>query len=267
MNLIQPVDPGLDSWAALYCFPIRKDATMPSYCCKSRASSNRLADRIRVILLLAWAAIVSMQCSFPRATRDAQLREAIATGIVEQLNTMVIPDGSVEVMSPLSAQIETTDLKARRFTPAALSSWRRLESKGLLTVRVLSQSSLQDMGRMGAQTVVVAPGERLRKEADTTQSKDGYLLIPVGTVEIERIVLDTAYRSPQLPASEQYRLVLGTYRRAPSALLTLIDSTNKEKSYRYKALMKLDPFNESLRLVAVDWGDVGQDEWKTRNVP
>ena len=244
----------------------RKETTVHRSLGRHLSSQAHTVPSLSSISLCILAISVGTGCSSSPSSRDSDSKDTIAAGISEQLNTILIPDGPIQIVYGLSAQIEGSSFRTRRFSTQYLESLRRWEQKGLLSIRPVNQSTLETIGQMGAQTVVVVPAETLRKAADSARSKNGYLAISAGSVRIEEIVRDTAYSSPQLSSSEQYRLVLGTYRLTPSPI-TVFDSTDVVKSYRFKALLKLDPFAKRYSFVAVDWGAIGTSEWETHRVP
>jgi hypothetical protein len=198
---------------------------------------------------------------------DAETRKIIAAGLLRDYNIVRIADGQIEVMSGLAASTEKTDTVARRFTPAYLQTLRQWESAGLLTLREHRQSQFEVMRRFGARTFTVTPDQRVRSAADSTLSSNGYLMVPFNDVAVDQIVSDTTYQSPMLSASEQYRLVLGTYRLVPTEIAKQIYPQSKEGRYRYKALLKFDPISKKFTYEVADYGPVEANVWVTRQIP
>ena len=222
-------------------------------------------QRCRLTLGLVLLAL-TLGCSRGDDAGSGDIGRIIASGLYRDYNVGQVPDGQIEIMSGLSASVEGSDFAARRFAPAHLEFLRSWEQRGLLALREHSQSSLEAIGRMGARTFTVTPTEQLRSIADPTLATDGYLMIPLGSVTIEQIVSDAIYQSPALSASEQWRLVLGTYRVKPTEIANEAASSTEDHTYRFKALLKFDPFTNTFTYVAADFGRVGETEWLTQRV-
>ena len=121
--------------------------------------------------------------------------------------------------------------------------------------------------RVGARTVTVTPTTVAWEARDQKLSTTNLLFIRTANCKVKKIIRDTPYESEYLSKTEQYRLVLGTYERIPTEFVkTLGHDGVKTKEYKFRALLKLNPFNDHYTFVAGDWGIIEEDGWHTSNV-
>lgn len=219
----------------------------------------------RGALIVAAAALIP-SCSNGGGGGFPHYRDVIARGLRGDFNTTRIPVGGFTIMSPLEASTTSFDVKERKFPPAFLTPLYTLKQRGLLELTQYQQSSLESIGNMGATRYSARPTEKLRDLADTAWSKDQYLIIPLGTVTLEKIVLDTSYVTPQMTPADKYRMVLGTYHVTQSQWTKDVFPGSKDGSYRFKAVVKYDPFSKNWLYVGADWGALNNDTWVTKNL-
>jgi hypothetical protein len=103
----------------------------------------------RSILLLLSVALASSSCDRkkPSAANDStessavaaartdedMLRTEVARGLNDQFNIISIPIGDVEIMSPLSSQMENHDINSKRFKDDYYTGYlEQLETQGLV---------------------------------------------------------------------------------------------------------------------------------------
>src|ERR1039458_4441388 len=106
----------------------------------------------------------------------------------------------------------------------------------------------------------MALGLRDEKHSDTN-----WLRIPLGVCKVRTIVKDVEYHRSGLPQSDDYRLVMGTYEVMPNAFGK--GQGLPQSVFKFRALIKLNPFNQTYSYAAGDWGKVDADVWQTQNVP
>lgn len=214
--------------------------------------------------VLAFGILAVAGCSSGQST--SVIKAMIADGLTTQFNVDWIPEGPITIMSGLSSQMEGQAPDAKRYNQSTYRYFQRFQSAGLLTLDEQRQSALESIGRMGAITVVSTPTEKLRSMADKDQNKPGFVVVKTGKCDILSIVRDTVHTSPDLPSSEEYRLVLGTYRRTPSPIAFALDPAAKPLDFRFKALLRLDPFAKAYGYVQADFGSIDSETWLTRNI-
>ena len=206
-------------------------------------------------MLLLSAAALPIGCT--DGARQADIDAVLAAGLC-QSGGVRIPEGDIKVMSSLTSQLVPMDVQRKQYNQMGFSFLEAWEGLGLLTLRKHPQSSLEEVMRMGEVTVAVTPTQLAREIADTEQPDAGYLRIVTSDCNILSIVQDTAYASPKLPASDQYRLVLGTFRATPTAGWLRVVPSDKAESFRFKALLKFDPFSKSYQLIRSDQDDLDE---------
>jgi hypothetical protein len=197
---------------------------------------------------------------------ETMLREEIGKGLEEYLNVISIPSGEIEIMSGLSSQMEANNFQSKRFKSDYLSFLDSIKSNGLLTYAEKPQSALEEVGRVGAKTFVVSPTELALQHRDQKLSTADYVQIRIATCKVESIIRSTPYESPRLPQSEEYRLVLGTYycKGIPWARDAI--PGGKDDTFKFRAVLKLNPFTKRYTFQFADWGYPIEDGWKSNNV-
>ena len=211
-------------------------------------------------------AVESTAVSAARTDED-MLRNEVARGLEELIHHTMIPVGDIEIMGGLSSQMHANDWDNRRFSADFLGYLQFCEEKQLVSFRQQQQSDLAAIGRMGAQTVTVTPTDRAKKAANPKVSTDKILKLQYETCKITQIVRSAPYQSPTLSQSEEYRLVLGTYRTTPTTLKKeLMPDVGELPERKFRALMKLNPFTKRYVFVTADWGMPEREEWMTQNI-
>ena len=197
---------------------------------------------------------------------EDMLRAEISRGLEEQLNVIMLPVGDIEIMSGLSSQMESNDFQRKRFKADYLNLLNDLKSRGLLTYAEQRQSELDAIGRMGVRTLTVTPTDLAKQHRDEKLSSPNYLVVRIATCEVRNIVRSSPYQSPHLPQSEEYRLVLGTYSCKGIPWFLAIYPEGKDGDFKFRAVLKLNPFTKRYVFVTGDCGDLQEDGWKSSNV-
>ena len=213
------------------------------------------------------AASTTESASIAAARADEEsLRSEIARGLETQFNKIVLPVGDVEIMSGLSSQMEQNDFNRKRFREDYLVSLQNMQNIGLATVVERSQSGLAGIGRMGARTFTVTPTELSKQHRDEKLSSLDSVAMRIATCEVLNIVRSSPYKSPRLPQAEEYRLVLGTYRRSFMDWFLAIAPDDRSAEFKFRAVLKFNPFTKRYSYQFADWGLPQEDGWKTNDV-
>jgi hypothetical protein len=156
----------------------------------------------------------------------------------------------------------------RRFSKDDFDELKGQEQSGWLTTRVLPQSNLTAVGRMGAVTVTVTLTPLFKDLADKVQPRAGWVRLTTLDPEIVSVVQDTAFKSPLLPANDQFRLVLGTFQQVltPAAAKLRPSSAKLQEPMRFRAIFKYDPFNKAYQFVRADRG-FSSGHWLSNSSP
>jgi hypothetical protein len=211
---------------------------------------------------------VSTETASIASARDdeSMLREEIGRGLEEHLNVISIPSGEIEIMSGFSSQMEANNFQSKRFKSDYLSFLDSMKTNGLLTYAEKPQSALEEVGRVGAKTFVVTPTELALKHRDPELSNADYVHLRIATCKVESIIRSTPYESPRLPQSEEYRLVLGTYYCKGIPWVRDTIPGGKDETFKFRAVLKLNPFTKRYTFQFADWGYPNEDGWKSNNV-
>ncbi len=200
---------------------------------------------------------------------ESMFRSEIEKGIEEQFNVMQIPLGVIHIMDDLRSRTENNDWEERRFKEDFLNYLNYLSQKGFITLNEhKNEQSVSDAIFRGREkTFTVTPTEKARQAADSGLSKDQLITIRSGICKVLEIVKMGPYESLALPQSEEYRLILGTYKIDPTKVLREMEpDVGESPVLKFRALLKLNPFTKRFTFVTADYGDPEKDDWETSNV-
>lgn len=100
---------------------------------------------------------------------------------------------------------------------------------------------------------------------DEKYSTADVLCIQLGACKVRTVVKDIEYHNPNLSQSDDFRLVVGTYEIKPNDFgksQGVVDNV-----FKFRAVIKLNPFNQTYSFVVGDYGKIDADDWQTQNVP
>jgi len=198
--------------------------------------------------------------------KEIPYKSEIERGLTLQLDYMNLPQGVIDphgyyakgelasaVQSPLlfNGKVLTRDSdQYMEFLFAA-------QKDGLLTVEKFSDNN-QD--RYNVKWTPKALTLRDEKYSDAN-----WLRIQSGVCKVQTIVKDVEYHNLNLPQSDDFRLVMGTYEIKPNDFGK--SQGDGDGIFKFRALIKLNPFNQTYSYVTGDWGKIDADGWQTKNVP
>ena len=103
---------------------------------------------------------------------------------------------------------------------------------------------------------------------DEKHSDTHWLGIQCGACKVQTIVKNIEYHASPLPQSDDYRLVVGTYELKTTNFTKSAEGIGGEDGvFKFRALIKLNPFNQTYSYVTGDFGKVDADGWQTENIP
>jgi len=207
---------------------------------------------------LCWWAVV-------HADNESQIEHVIENGLENQFNYMSIPRGEIEIMSALSSEMEKSDWSRKRFKNSYLDNLKGAAERGFLSYKEHTQSSLESIGRMGAKTFTVTPSDKALQAKDEERSNDDWVKIKFAECEVTKIVKNVEYSHPTLPQSDEFRLVVGSYKRIPTAVAKDYEEL-ETKEFKFRALVKVNQFTGEYHFRTADWGLIDEGEWKTNRI-
>ena len=156
--------------------------------------------------------------------------------------------------------MEGTDIKNKRFTLEYLQFLGSCKTEGLIELTEQKQSELAMAGNMGTRLFTSTWTPKAISMRDTANSDNDWLRIPLGSCKIKTIVKDIEYHHPNLPQSDDFRLIVGTYERTCNTFGK--EQGVKDEVFKFRALIRANPFNQTYSYQTADWGalDAGQLE-------
>ena len=99
---------------------------------------------------------------------------------------------------------------------------------------------------------------------DEKNSDIHWLRIPLGACKVQTIVKDIEYHNPNLSQTDDFRLVMGTYEDKPTDFGK--SQAGEYGVFKFRVVIKLNPFNQTYSYVTGDWGKIEADDWLTQNI-
>ena len=159
----------------------------------------------------------------------------------------MIPLGDIEIMTGLSSQMENSDFQRKRFKGDYLNFLNNMKKMDSLHTQNDGNPNLMPL---------VAWGLELYSHTDlpsqTTPRREAlsanYLVLRVLPARFRDIVRSSPYQSPLLPQSEEYRLVLGTYRCKGIPWFHAIFPEGKERRLQIPRSPQTQPLHKALSI-------------------
>lgn len=203
------------------------------------------------------------------AAKAIPYKSEIEEGLTKQFNYIKIPLGKIEVMSARSSEWNEDDWQRKRFRNGMHGSLSRWQTLGL--IRASAQPKDDSYAIAGTKKYVISPTQMALEASDEKLSTEDYLFIKTGNCTIKSIVKDTEYNHPKLPQSEDFRLVIGTYRRVLNDFIRSLtgeqETLGSDEVFKFRVLIRVNPFNQTYSSHLVDWGYLDKDGWESDNIP
>lgn len=200
------------------------------------------------------------------AAQAIPYKDVIEKGLTKQFNYVGIPRGEIQIMSGLSSQFESPDMKRKRLPIQYFEAIKAWQEAGLLTYSEIKQSELDLIGSTGTRKYIITPLQSAIDVSDPEESDADWLQIPLGQCTVLSVVKDVEYHNPELSQSDDYRLVVGTYRRSYNKFSKDSGAPAEDTTLKFRALLKVNPFNQSYSYQYADWGEIDSDKWETENI-
>jgi len=199
----------------------------------------------------------------PGGANDAKpptsnLNEELEAGLSKQFGMIQIPRGDISVLSAVDLGMTKPDPRNKLFPNEMLNGLEQLKQGGLIDYTVYEPSFGGDRTRV---RVTVTPLKAAIDAADPSLSTSDALVIVTYKLAVSSIVKDVEYHHPALPQSDDFRLVVGTFKAIPR------DLKRPEEMYKFRAMLKVNPFNKTYSFQIADVGSLDDDLWKTQNIP
>lgn len=201
---------------------------------------------------------------------------AISSGLSNKNKIFIFP-GTTTILSELASATNSGDTMRRIFQATYLKQLQEYQKWGLITLEEQQQSQLSLVGGLGARHFIVRAtpyAESIVEKIKATSSvnpseKIDAIVISVGACAVTEIVKDVEYHNPKFSKADTYRLCVGryTYKQTEFGKKHYAElGFTLKPEYKFRALIKLNPFNNSFSYVDSDWGYLDNDEWESNNV-
>lgn len=199
------------------------------------------------------------------AAKEIPYKSEIERGLTLQFDYMNIPQGIIDphgyyakgelaspVKSPLllNGQVLTQD--SDNYMKFLFSAQR----DGLITMVKFTDNNQE---RYNVKWTPKALTLRDGKNSDVHR-----LRIPLGACHVQTVVKDIEYHNPNLSQTDDFRLVMGTYEDKPTDFGK--SQAGEFGVFKFRVVIKLNPFNQTYSYVTGDWGKIDADGWLSQNI-
>lgn len=224
--------------------------------------------RVKTLTLLIFSTFLVGACSRRSATptinpSSKPYRGVLEAALSEPGGTYSVPLGEVQIMS--SAELQPGGGDSPKLGIHWLGVIEGARKKKLIefTEVVAGKNSASERVR----SFSIKPTERLLSLADKTKGRPNLVQITIFRAEITEIAQDVLYEGPLARTRDEYRLVVGKYQWAPTPeCLELHGGLAQTVDAKFRAVLKIDPFNRGYSVVARDTGLIDQDSWASAHV-
>lgn len=218
------------------------------------------------LIWLVWGALL-VSCHRNRndalGNLDPKIVKQIELGLEKQFNTLQIPIGSLEILSPEAVALHSPDASKMQFGSDYRNYLKWLESKKLVKLTVRQNLSLSAANN--SLTVVVEPAEIAVKAANHRLSSDHWLVIKVSMCNVTKVTAAYDCQTGKGKDARDYRLVEGLYRAIPGDALKTMDPSALEFDFKFRVALLHDPQTDGYTFVTADWG-MPESGWATSNI-
>lgn len=202
------------------------------------------------------------------AVKEVPYKSEIERGLTLQFDYMNIPHGEVEFSKTLTGNgLRIEGKSAVDDLDKYMEFLLEAQKNGLITIEKTSDNT--DNGQfygnfLGQKDYNVAWTPKALDLRDKKNSDADWLRIPLGACKVQTIVKDIEYHNPNLSQTDDFRLVMGTYEDKPTDFGK--SQAGEYGVFKFRVVIKLNPFNQTYSYVTGDWGKIEADDWLTQNI-
>jgi hypothetical protein len=203
------------------------------------------------------------------AAKEIPYKSVIERGLTLQFDYLNVPQGEFAADKEMAIDIAklngaTLPVRSDAYADLLLS----LEKQGLITIEKVQDITVEAWGRH-LRDFKIKPTPKTLALCDKRYSDTNYCRIASGICKVKTIVKDVEYHNPNLPQSDDFRLVMGTYEDTPTDFGKSQEAIGQANfgMFKFRAVVKLNPFNQTYEYVTGDIGKIDADSWQTQNIP
>lgn len=155
--------------------------------------------------------------------------------------------------------------KNKLFSEKTMESFRNLEKIGLLSIT--EKNGKCEIGRICYIIKITEKGEKFKDRTDEL----GFYWFKTAYTKVNKIVRNTEYKNIEAP-NDEFRLVLGVYDYYHTEIGKEFyevygkNTYRLHKQYKFKALLKHEPFQNKYIYIKRDWGYLDKDTFETKRI-
>ena len=203
------------------------------------------------------------------AAKDIPYQVVIENGLTLHSDYLNVPRG--EFTADKEMAIDTAKLNGVTLpvsSDAFADSLSTLEKEGLIMLEKVDDTTVAAWGRH-LRDYKIQPTPKTLSLCDKKYSDTNCCRIQLGVCKIKSIVKDVEYHNPDLSQTDDFRLVMGTYEDTPTDFGKSQEAIGQASfgAFKFRAIVKLNPFNQTYEYVTGDIGKIDADSWQTQNIP
>lgn len=171
------------------------------------------------------------------------------------------PTGIIKVKMPGTGG---PDAENKEFSVNTFKIFQDMEKIGLLSIGGgdADYSSLKYTYNIN----ITDKGNKVKDKIDDK----GFYWFRTATLKVNKIVKNVEYKQPLGATNDEFRLIMGIYDFYPTDMgkewFPLRTKDKIVKQYKFKALVKYDPFQSKYLYVKRDWGYLDKNIFETHNI-
>lgn len=185
-----------------------------------------------------------------------------------------IPRGEISILSS-SNNFDRPNPKAGLYAHTLLKGLQISAQIGLISFEEIPQDEFALRASMWTRRYKITFLQKAldledKEKSDEHKQFGDCLVIPMGSKTVTSIVKAESYHREGLPQSDDYLLCVGLYRFEPTPFYfeyaTAVNAEELVEQYKFRAIIKVNPFTKSYSYVDSDWGFIDRDTWVSENV-
>jgi len=185
-------------------------------------------------------------------------------GLTKKFDYLWVPQGRITIMDKLRSTYTPANVQSMIFQYKTLKDLQDSQNDGLVNLSEEKQSPLLDTS--GNRIFVVTPNEKIRQMADPKESNQKWIAILLGTMKVLKIIKEEPCKLKRATPGDEFLLVVGLLRDPPTQNVKTLGpeyGTVEPRELKFRAILQLNPFNQSYKFIIADTGMLNETEWKS----
>lgn len=188
-------------------------------------------------------------------------------GLTNKFDYLWLPKGQIEIMDKLRSAYTPADVQSMIFQYDYLEKLQIAQNDGLVNLSEQRQSPLFYTG--GNRIFRVVPNAKILQMADPKKSHQKGIAISLGTMKVLKIIKEEPCKLKRATPGDEFILVVGLLRDTPTQNAKTLGpkyATIEPRELKFRAILQLNPFDQSYKFIIADTGMPNETEWESDRV-